>query len=69
MCNKIQNIVKNAQVAVKGEAGGPSVETIIGICVALIIGVALIAFGRSIAKYIFGADKSVQSMQTGDLSN
>jgi hypothetical protein len=59
---------KNMKTAIMGECGGPSVETIIGIAVALIMGVALIAFGRMVVGWIGNAQESVNSMEVGDLS-
>ena len=59
---------KNMRTAITGECGGPSVETIIGIAVALIMGVALIAFGRMVVGWIGNAQESVNSMEVGDLS-
>ena len=60
MINRMKN-------AIAGECGGPSVETIIGIAVALIMGVALIAFGRLVVGWIGSAQNSVNSMQVGNL--
>ncbi len=60
MINRMRN-------AIAGECGGPSVETIIGIAVALIMGVALIAFGRMVVGWIGSAQNSVNSMQVGNL--
>ena len=54
--------------AIVGECGGPSVETIIGIAVALIMGAALIAFGRMVVGWIGSAQNSVNSMEVGDLA-
>ena len=61
------NLIKRARHAVNGENGGPSVETIIGIAVALLVGVALISFGRAMIAWIGGAQTSVNTMQTGNL--
>lgn len=58
---------KNMKNAITGECGGPSVETIIGIAVALIMGVALIAFGKMVVGWIGRAQTSVNSMEVGDL--
>ena len=60
MINRMRN-------AIAGECGGPSVETIIGLAVALIMGVALIAFGRMVVGWIGSAQNSVNSMQVGNL--
>lgn len=59
---------KNMRTAIAGECGGPSVETIIAIAVALIMGVALIAFGRMVVGWIGSAQNSVNSMQVGNLA-
>lgn len=59
---------KNMKNAIMGECGGPSVETIIGIAVALIMGVALIAFGRMVVGWIRSAQNSVNSMEVGNLN-
>jgi hypothetical protein len=60
-------LIERARHAISGENGGPSVETIIGIAVALLVGVALIAFGRAMIAWIGKAQNSVNSMQTGNL--
>ena len=60
-------MIKNFKNAIAGECGGPSVETIIGIAVALIMGVALLAFGRVVVSWIGKAQTSVDSMQVGQL--
>lgn len=62
------NLKERAKYALSGENGGPSVETIIGIIVALIAGVAFIALGRLIVGKINEAGTSIDSMEVGDLS-
>lgn len=58
----------NFKKAISNEYGGPSVETIIAIAVALIMGVALIAFGRMVVGWISAAQTSVNSMEVGNLA-
>ena len=58
---------KNMKNAIMGECGGPSVETIIGIAVALIMGVALIAFGRTVVQWIGKSKNQVANMEVGNL--
>lgn len=61
------SLMNRARHAISGENGGPSVETIIGIAVALLVGVALIAFGRAMITWIGGAQNQVSNMQTGEI--
>ena len=56
------------RTAIAGECGGPSVETIIGIAVALIMGVALIALGRVVVTWIKSASDQVKNMQVGGIA-
>lgn len=60
----MSKILNRAKVALDGEQGGPSVETIIGIAVALIMGVALIAFGNIVVKKIREAGNNVDTLAT-----
>ena len=55
------------KTAIAGECGGPSVETIIGIAVALIMGVALIALGRVVVTWLSKASDQVENMQVGGI--
>ena len=55
------------KTAIAGECGGPSVETIIGIAVALIMGVALIALGRVVVTWLSTASDQVENMQVGGI--
>lgn len=56
------NIMKRAKLALSGEQGGPSVETIIGIAVAIIMGVALIAFGNIVVGKTREAGNAVDEL-------
>jgi len=62
-------MIKNFKNAISGECGGPSVETIIGIAVALIMGVALIAFGRAVVSWIAKSKQQVNNMEVGNLTS
>ncbi|MEG1894820.1 MAG: hypothetical protein RR162_01175 [Oscillospiraceae bacterium] len=62
-------LFNRARAVLAGEQGGPSVETIIGIAVAMIMGVALIAFGRVVVSKTTEAGSQVSNLATStDLS-
>lgn len=56
--------LNRCKTVLSGEQGGPNVETIILISVALIIGVALIAFGGRIIEFIGRAGENVDGLET-----
>ena len=60
----MKNLMARANVALKGETGGPSVETIIGIAVALLVGSALILFGNKLVQWIQGAGNNVTNINS-----
>ena len=64
----MRNLMSRANVALAGETGGPSVETIIGIAVALLVGSALILFGGKLVEWISGAGDKVTAINS-DISN
>ena len=55
----------SARNALRGEDGGPQVETIIGISVALIVATALIALGIAMNGWIESAQGEVEQLSTG----
>lgn len=55
----MKNLVNRAQMALKGEGGGPSVEQVLGIAFALIIAAAIFAFGDQIMTWITNAGDTV----------
>lgn len=57
-------MLNRAKIALSGEQGGPSVETIIGIAVAIIMGVALIAFGNVVVKKTKEAGNNIDTLNT-----
>lgn len=61
----INSLVNRAHVALQGEDGGPSVEQIIGISVALIVGTAFILLGTAMNSWIGGAQEQVESLSVG----
>lgn len=62
-------MLNRAKIALSGEQGGPSVETIIGIAVAIIMGIALISFGNMVVKKTKEAETQIGTLATdGDLS-
>ena len=64
----MKNLVSRANVALAGETGGPSVETIIGIAVALLIGSALILFGGKMVGWISKTANNVTAINS-DISS
>ena len=56
--------MNRAKIALNGEQGGPSVETIIGIAVAMVMGVALIAFGNVVVEKTNDASQQVDTLST-----
>lgn len=61
-------MLNRAKIALSGEQGGPSVETIIGIAVAIIMGIALISFGNMVVKKTQQAEGQINNLATnGDL--
>ena len=58
------SMMNRAKIALNGEQGGPSVETIIGIAVAMVMGVALIAFGNVVVEKTNDASKQVDTLST-----
>ena len=59
----MKNIITRAKNAISGENGGPSVEQVIGIAVALIIGSALLIFGGKIQEWVTGASGAVDNLE------
>lgn len=57
---------RNAKSIISSENGGPSLETIIIICVVLIIAVALFAFGRKVSDKIGEAEGTVGGLEVAD---
>lgn len=64
----MKNLMSRANVALAGETGGPSVETIIGIAVALLIGSALILFGGKMVDWIKNTGDNVTAINS-DISS
>lgn len=63
-------MINRMKIALSGEQGGPSVETIIGIAVAIIMGVALIAFGKMVVNKTNQASNTINTLETeGSLSS
>lgn len=60
----MRNLMSRANVALAGETGGPSVETIIGIAVALLVGSALILFGNRLVQWIASAGDNVTAINS-----
>jgi len=60
----MNKFLTKTQVALKGEDGGPNIETIIGISVALIVATALIALGTLMASWIGNAQNVVNGFKT-----
>ena len=58
------SMMNRAKIALNGEQGGPSVETIIGIAVAMVMGVALIAFGNVVVEKTNDASQQVDTLST-----
>ena len=58
------SMLNRAKIALSGEQGGPSVETIIGIAVAIIMGVALISFGNMVVKKTNEAENNIGTLNT-----
>ena len=58
------SMMNRAKIALNGEQGGPSVETIIGIAVAMVMGVALIAFGNVVVEKTNDASTQVDTLST-----
>lgn len=61
-------IMNRAKIALSGEGGGPNVETVLGIAFAIIIAIALIALGNSMADWIGGAETTITSWENGQNS-
>ena len=59
------NKLINARLALQGEDGGPQIETIIGISVALIVATALIALGSAMVSWLGGATDKVNGLKQG----
>lgn len=59
----MNKISLRAQQALAGEGGGPNVETVLGIAFAIIVAVALIAFGNAMAGWIDTASDTVTGWQ------
>lgn len=57
---------RNAKSIISSENGGPSLETIIIICVVLIIAVALFAFGHQVSNKISEAKDTVSGLEVAD---
>ena len=60
----MKNLMSRANVALAGETGGPSVETIIGIAVALLVGSALILFGGKLVSWISKTGDNVTAINS-----
>lgn len=58
-------IITRAKYALQGEQGGPQVETIVGISVALIVATALIALAVAMNGWIGGAQGQVETLSPG----
>lgn len=59
----MNKIITRANSALSGEGGGPNVETVLGIAFAIIVAVALIAFGTAMADWIGTASETVSGWQ------
>ena len=60
----MRKFFNDAKNALSNECGGPNVEQLIGIAVALAVGAGLFVFGRSVYKWFNGcAGKTVESIQ------
>lgn len=62
----MNNLKERAIYALQGEEAGPSVEQIIGLAAALIIGSAIIAFANTAYKWVKDADERVDGISQGD---
>lgn len=60
----MKSLMSRANVALAGETGGPSVETIIGIAVALLVGSALILFGGKLVQWINNTGNNVTAINS-----
>ena len=59
----MKTFVEKARVALRGEDGGPNLETIINISVALIVATALIALGTMMVGWIKGAETNINGFK------
>lgn len=58
-------MILRAKHALQGEQGGPQVETIVGISVALIVATALIALGIAMNTWIGSAQGELDGLSVG----
>ena len=58
----MKTLIVRAKNALNGEDGGPQIETIIGISVALIVATALIALGSAMVDWLGGAKDKVEGL-------
>lgn len=61
----MNKLINRARLALQGEDGGPQIETIIGISVALIVATALIALGSAMVSWLGGATDKVNGLKQG----
>lgn len=61
----MKNIKERMHNALSNECGGPNVEQIIGIGIAIAVGVALYSLANTMYDWITGAGQTVQDIQTG----
>ena len=59
----MNKLVNRAKIALTGEEGGPNLETIIGISVALIVATALVALGTAMVTWLGGAQSKVEGLK------
>lgn len=59
----MNKLINRARLALQGEYGGPQIETIIGISVALIVATALIALGSAMVSWLGGATEKVNGLK------
>ncbi len=63
----MKNFMKDIDHVLANENGGPNVEQVMGIAVALSVGVGLFLFGRSVYNWFNGsAGNTVSSIETPD---
>jgi len=61
----MKSLVNRAKFVLNSEKGGPQVETIVQISVALIVATALIALGIGMNSWIQGSQEQVETLSSG----
>lgn len=61
----MNNLIERAKYALQGEDAGPTVEQIIGLAVALIMGTGLILLANTAYKWITGASEQIDKLDKG----